>query len=1389
MASPIFSFLTAHGPDHPFGWISTNPTYRAWLNYPDPQLLYIYGEHGTREASECIFYRLDDARQSSWKNEVTVYFTFDKNDIRYDSAKDMLATFLAQIINHNPTLAEFVLIQFQHLRRDRAYNETDLLSWFEYFRVRGQIDGVTCVINHFDLCDQYSRAGFLRVFSAISQMHERPWKVVVTSRKPRSLETELKGWPVINLDESKPVSDGTYELKKVETESFSSHSARLLPRLSLDKDLEEDQVEQIDRAKVEVRQVILEQERLRDDWKIDSTFQAEFGSVADLTLRTVLERVLETAPDPDSAQDILVWSLYTVRPLTIWEMAMALFMNSSRAVGIEAFATAEFTEMIVDTISTLFAGILAIENNEVQIPDSQVREALGELISVKFDSPHKHLALTCLRYLQRDSVKEMMESVYGGPYTPSEDDSVSMNAPSFANQTNFASYCVQHWCKHFGWIPRHLRSSDLLRDFVESGSVTSFARTHWVLAQPIERSQRSQRLFPLFTALGLSEDAEPWCETDTDISNALYEAALNGHADAVRRLLPRIDHPIKILQETLVTAGANGNEETLLYIIDFIKKKHENFPWPASLLHRMAWLGSVKAVTALLDVGMLPEPDRETSVTSPLHAAIRNGHREVIRLLLRRGADPSLRGPMGQTPTHMASASGHAEITSMLAEAGADLNARDDSNFTPLYEASLWGNYKSVEILASLGADTSLGTSVDENVKGWTPLIVASDEGHIRCVTNLLAGKADPNLPGPNGPPLCYAIRNAHENICEELLRHGADPNDATMDPPALIQIIYGIPDAELRLRLVKLFIKNGANINVSTNDTSLFACAAGEGFVDCVKYLLDCGVDVSGANGNRALYLALENAHAEVVRLLLDNGIKQLSNEKTEQTPLSLALHHADNEEIVRLLLEHGEDPDCRFANGRTPLMAAAYMGCAATVKTLLSYEAAVDLEMSRDKGTEMSGWTALIFALNNGSDEVVRLLGEAHADVNHVFYNGSTPVHRALTSHTLETLMEFRPLVDVADDNGNTPLHLIGSITSLHYVQLLVHAGAPLDIQNNDGYTPLGVALFEGAADIAAYLIEQRANVNIASQTYGAPLHLACQYSQIENVKQLVRAGADIDLAVSGNPGTPLQAALLRRHSMNEILPIVHYLIEEAGADVNRAGGTYGTALAVAALRGSSETVSYLLDHGASHGLVDGMGRLPLHLATMNGLVHLKLIHGAGADIHARDYTGRSVLHWAAQGGHIDVLNHVIKLLKKDNSFNVDDKDNDSWTALCWVARGCGRKSRPIWSTAQVEIIKCLLDNGADINAKAQFSNNEWWTALDIAQYSGAAEDVIEVLSRAVSTKKRALGAEPEIKELKRVNTFRRTEIKAYLHPDSRCMCCIAVSCNIPLDVISCM
>jgi hypothetical protein len=185
------------------------------------------------------------------------------------------------------------------------------------------------------------------------------------------------------------------------------------------------------------------------------------------------------------------------------------------------------------------------------------------------------------------------------------------------------------------------------------------------------------------------------------------------------------------------------------------------------------------------------------------------------------------------------------------------------------------------------------------------------------------------------------------------------------------------------------------------------------------------------------------------------------------------------------------------------------------------------------------------------------------------------------------------------------------------------------------------------------------------------------------------------------------------------------------------------------------------------------------------LHRLEHFKLIHDAGADLGARDKTGRSVLHWAAQGGSAELVDYVLQLLGDNEEFDVDDRDNDGWTALCWAARGCGSEFRGATPGAQFEVVKLLLDRGADPGVQARFSQREYWIPPKIARYSCSPDDVLTLLDSATVKEKQAGDAGHEEARQKVVTSA----TKAFLHINSYCMFCLAVSaprlCDLQLTV----
>jgi cytohesin len=113
---------------------------------------------------------------------------------------------------------------------------------------------------------------------------------------------------------------------------------------------------------------------------------------------------------------------------------------------------------------------------------------------------------------------------------------------------------------------------------------------------------------------------------------------------------------------------------------------------------------------------------------SPLHLAIYLKDVAKARSLIESGADVNRRTPYGTTPLDRAVIAGFKDIVELLIAKGANVNAKDNWDWTPLHSA-VYGHKDIVELLIAKGANVNA-----RNGGGRTPLWYAQDEGHTEIV-------------------------------------------------------------------------------------------------------------------------------------------------------------------------------------------------------------------------------------------------------------------------------------------------------------------------------------------------------------------------------------------------------------------------------------------------------------------------------------------------------------------------------------------------------------------------------------------------------------------------------------------------------------------------------
>jgi ankyrin repeat protein len=177
------------------------------------------------------------------------------------------------------------------------------------------------------------------------------------------------------------------------------------------------------------------------------------------------------------------------------------------------------------------------------------------------------------------------------------------------------------------------------------------------------------------------------------------------------------------------------------------------------------------------------------------------------------------------------------------------------------------------------------------------------------------------------------------------------------------------------------------------------------------------------------------------------------------------------------------------------------------------------------------------------------------------------------------------------------------------LESMKLLVERKCNLELQEDEGFTPLMTAIWKAREEMIKFLLTRRARVDSVDKSKRTPLHLAVLRNNIRAVAML--------LAVNANVNSSTGICYFRM-----------YPIELLGSGM--------TPLHIATSKGYEDIVKYLLQHGADLTAREE-AKTVLHLAVIgnrNKLLELFLQHPNGKDlIDFQDSDGRTALLIAAQ------------------------------------------------------------------------------------------------------------------------------------------------------------
>ncbi|APR97735.1 ankyrin repeat domain-containing protein [Wolbachia endosymbiont of Folsomia candida] len=310
----------------------------------------------------------------------------------------------------------------------------------------------------------------------------------------------------------------------------------------------------------------------------------------------------------------------------------------------------------------------------------------------------------------------------------------------------------------------------------------------------------------------------------------------------------------------------------------------------------------IKLVASIICNPELAESEKVTQLESILERDSNIVHAKISKAIWNSVITPEYQYYDNSTLLHFATRWNYTEIIRLLIKKGADVDTIDKHGNTPLHNAALNDKKEVAELLVIHGASI-----LKKNLYGHTPLRKAALYSH-EAMVKLLLEKA-------------YGIDALAIYEFVTIMHHPKLTEDKKIKQLRLIlDKNPNIIDARVSCDISESVTSDHGKYE---DHTTLLHIAAICGYTKVAELLIDQGADVNDIDkkGNTPLHNATLNGKTEVAELLLERGANIESGTICGYTPLHIAASHNSSSAMVKLLLDKGADVNACTDKGKTVL------------------------------------------------------------------------------------------------------------------------------------------------------------------------------------------------------------------------------------------------------------------------------------------------------------------------------------------------------------------------------------------------------------------------------------------------------------------------------------